>query len=36
MTVFRPVSWRNATPLQLTSLPVPAVVGMAMRGGRGW
>ena len=35
MTVFRPVSWRNATPLRLTSLPVPAV-GMAMRGGRGW
>ncbi len=36
MTVFRWVSWRNATPLRLTSLPVPAVVGMAMSGGSGW
>ena len=34
MTVLRPVSSSVATPERLTSEPVPAVVGIAMSGGR--
>jgi len=36
MTVLRLVSEIVTTPLRPTSLPVPAVVGMAIIGGIGW